>query len=260
MRRSPKRAVTASGRQVRVPAGSAVMSSGSRRNPDLTGPLGTFGWDVLPGYDTITARRSRCRSPTGGRTARSALHAVLPAVDDLVLILRCPCLSRRVTRMRLSVLREKYSAFGLTARLTARGSPRPFLGVTIKLGSRTLAMMAPEPRTGIVIVDGDGLRRGRNTVSATYSGDAALDPAATRLQLTAGIETGSRPECRLLGFVSGIAGGEQTSHVPRAGSGYAASRFASSAHAAHRSWRSLPSRRPSRSCDCLGDKAVARWF
>ena len=130
---SPKRGVTASGRQVRVPAGSAVMSSGSRRNPDLTGPLGTFGWDVLPGYDTITASRSRCRSPTAGRTARRAVHEVLPAVDDLVLILRCPCLSRRVTRMRLSVLREEYSAFGLTGRLTARGSPRPFLGVvTIK--------------------------------------------------------------------------------------------------------------------------------
>ena len=176
------RATTAHGRQVPVPAGSTIMSPGNRRNPDRSGPLGTFGWDVLPGYYRITAKREGCRAPRGGRVARSAVHQVPPAVENIVLTLRCANIRRRPVRIRLSLAREKYGTFVLRVRLTSSGARLPFLGtITLKLGSRTLASLVPSPGTGTAILDADGLRRGRNTISATYTGDAALAPAHGQL-------------------------------------------------------------------------------
>jgi hypothetical protein len=75
----------------------------------------------------------------------------------------------------------------VSARLNSSGSRLPFLGtITFKLGYRTLALMVPSPRTCLAIVDADGLRRGRNTISATYSADAALAPVHTQVKLKGG--------------------------------------------------------------------------
>ncbi len=66
-----------------VPAGSAVMSPGNRTNPQITDALGSYGWDVLPGFYDLAVTAPGCTPITS-----DSVH-VPPPVTGLTLILNC---------------------------------------------------------------------------------------------------------------------------------------------------------------------------
>jgi hypothetical protein len=172
------RADTPTGQQIKVPAGSELMSPGNRRNPDLTGLFGDFGWDVAPGYYRVTARKPGC-----GSVARTALLAIPPPITNLLLRLRCPGASRAGTRVRLHVVREGADTTVLRAgvsdaRRAGDGPPQRDLAgtVTFRIGHTTVADVALDPATDTaVLVLPRSPAHGR--FSATYSGDALFAPS-----------------------------------------------------------------------------------
>ena len=188
------RAGTARGMQLVVPNGSTIMAPSNRVNPSLSGPLGTFGWDVLPGYYEVSASRKGCTAPDGGLTQHSGVHQVPPAVDDLALTLRCRAIRRHTTRIRLTAMTGPHGSFVLRARLTSRGRRVPFLGtIAFKFGSRTLGSTTLTVGAGTAVIDGVGLRRGVNAFTASYSGDATLAPVVGRVRLSGVIKRSKRP-------------------------------------------------------------------
>jgi hypothetical protein len=86
------RADTPSGQFTAVPNGSPLMSPGNRRNPDVTGADGSFGWDVLTGYYEIRAKKPGCSDPAspGNDYVVSQPVEIPPAVSGLKLVLSCP--------------------------------------------------------------------------------------------------------------------------------------------------------------------------
>jgi hypothetical protein len=81
-----------SGSFTAVPDGSPLMSPGNRRNPDVTGADGSFGWDVLTGYYEIRAEKPGCSDPAnpGNDYVVSQPMEIPPAVSGLKLVLSCP--------------------------------------------------------------------------------------------------------------------------------------------------------------------------
>ncbi|MCA1695186.1 MAG: HYR domain-containing protein [Actinobacteria bacterium] len=86
------RSDSSSGPFTLVPAGSAVMSSVNRNNPDTTDAAGHFGWDVFPGFYKVRAEKSGCHAPgnTSELFTESNVLTIPPAVTDLHLELDCP--------------------------------------------------------------------------------------------------------------------------------------------------------------------------
>jgi hypothetical protein len=83
------RADDAGGPFVAVPDGSAIMGSGNRTNPDLTGAGGLFGWDVTAGYYKVQAEKAGCSAPGGDASVETDVLTIPPPVTDLVLVLNC---------------------------------------------------------------------------------------------------------------------------------------------------------------------------
>jgi hypothetical protein len=76
-----------------VPNGSTIMSPSNRRNPDLTGTNGDYGWNVQNNqWYKVRAKKSGCTSPTNPSIPYSESPAVYvpPAVLDLNIQLNCP--------------------------------------------------------------------------------------------------------------------------------------------------------------------------
>jgi hypothetical protein len=172
------RSDTRSGAQRRLPAGSSTMAPENRRNPDRTGLSGAFGWDVLPGYYQVTARRRGCHG-----SARTRVLAIPPPFTNLRLRLRCPGLHRTKTRVRLAVRREGPGTTVLRATVTkagrgrSRAAGRTLTGtVTFRIGRTTLSSTALDPRTGSAVLTVPRLKlHGRFT--AVYSGNALFAPS-----------------------------------------------------------------------------------
>jgi hypothetical protein len=115
---------------------------------------------------------------------RSKVHQVPPPVDDIVLTLRCRAIRRQTTHLRVSVRKGKIGTFVLQIHLSAGRSHQPLLGgITVRLGSRTVAMLAPGVKTGTAVFDGDGLRAGANRLTVSYGGDAELAPSLATLRV-----------------------------------------------------------------------------
>jgi hypothetical protein len=167
-----------------VPSGSALMSPANRRNPDHTSQLGLFGWDVMPGFYEVFASHPGCRAAgPGGRRGGSGVLTVPPAVLDLRLVLDCPHLTYRPSRISL---RATQAASGgrsiamLLARVRAgRGSPRPGPSgvVTLWRGRRLLGSAALDPRTGTATLAAP-LRGGGGKLSVRYAGDGIFAPSS----------------------------------------------------------------------------------
>ncbi len=178
------------GREVRVPAGSPLMSPSNRRNPDFTSLSGAFGWDVLPGYYQITATRPGCRATNGARTQRTPVEAVPPPVERLVLRLRCPGLKRSATETSLKAIRGPEHSLVLRVKVSAssprlrRRSRATLDGELIfRLGRHLLATRALDPRTGSAILDLPPLRPGTRTFTATFAGNADFVPSRATLRV-----------------------------------------------------------------------------
>jgi len=75
-----------------VPNGSTIMAAYNRRNPDISGEMGTFGWDVQAGTYKVRAAKAGCYLPGNPSQAyvESAALAIPPAVTNLNLVLECP--------------------------------------------------------------------------------------------------------------------------------------------------------------------------
>lgn len=76
----------------RVPDGSAIMSPDNRRNPDLTGPDGTFGWDVVAGFYVVRAEKAGCTNPADPSVGfvETPVLEIPPEVTGIDLRLDCP--------------------------------------------------------------------------------------------------------------------------------------------------------------------------
>jgi hypothetical protein len=154
------------------------MAPGNRRNPDLTGLFGNFGWDVVPGYYQVSAHKRGCRG-----TARTPVLMIPPAFTNLMLRLRCARIHRTPTRLRLRVMREKAGATVLratvarTGRARRRAANRKLTGsVTFRVGRTTLWSSPLDPRSGTAVFDVPRLKlHGR--FNATYSGNALYAPS-----------------------------------------------------------------------------------
>ncbi len=103
------------------------MSPANRRNPDHTSILGSFGWDVLPGFYRVAATHSGCQALRGKST--NALTQVLwvpPPALNLAMVLRCSHLRRANTHTTLRAQRAPMHHVVLTALTITRRSPRGF--------------------------------------------------------------------------------------------------------------------------------------
>jgi YVTN family beta-propeller protein len=158
-----------------VPNGSTVMSPANRRNPDVTGPLGLFGWDVLPGYYRISVTHPGCTSIHGEQRTMTGVLRVPPPRSGLTLTLTCKHLVRTSTRTKLTARRQRGRLLTLTAHVRGR---RPTGLVEFKHAGRLLASVPVDPRTGVATITLRG-----STVhgySASYLGSAADGPSVGR--------------------------------------------------------------------------------
>jgi hypothetical protein len=161
-----RRSESRHGRFSQVPRGSATMSPANRRNPDRTSLFGSFGWDVLPGFYTVTASHRGCRSRSDGRSAKTRTLRVPPPAVRLRLVLRCPHLQLQHTRITLHVARQAHGMLSLRARV--RGS-RPHGTVTFRRGRRVIAVVPVDPDSGeATVMIRIARRRG---FKAAYGGD-----------------------------------------------------------------------------------------
>jgi hypothetical protein len=76
---------------VQVPNGSTIMAPHNRRNPDKTGTMGDFGWDVIAGYYKVRAEKAGCVSAADPTKAFVETHVMTipPPVTNLDLRLAC---------------------------------------------------------------------------------------------------------------------------------------------------------------------------
>jgi hypothetical protein len=82
---------------------TAIMSPSNTNNPDTTGGVGQYGWDVAPGFYEVTATASGCDSTT------SPALTIPPPVVDMTLTLTCGIPTGKVslvkgTRLTLSAV------------------------------------------------------------------------------------------------------------------------------------------------------------
>ncbi len=180
------RSPTANGPQRKVPAGSAIMSPGNRRNPDHTDLLGNFGWDVVRGFYRISASHPGCRAAGNphGNTVLTKVLPIPPPITGLVLRLRCPSAARAKTTLRLSARRGLKPLPGYVLKATlghGRGVARSSLvgNVSFRARASVLGTVALDPGTGTAILDVPAPRRSWGTVVATYSGNAVIAPSRT---------------------------------------------------------------------------------
>jgi hypothetical protein len=172
------RSSTRAGHRAVVPAGSAIMSPSNRRNPDRTDVFGGFGWDVVPGYYQVTARKHGCRG-----TARTPVLAIPPPFTDLRLRLPCNGPPRSLTRLRLLLIRGGAHTTVVRAAVQSVHSPharrphqQPTGTVTFRIGHVTLASSVLDPATRTALLDVPPLVV-RGHFSATYSGNAVFAPS-----------------------------------------------------------------------------------
>ena len=155
-----------------VPNGSVIMSPGNRRNPYRSTALGLFGWDVLPGFYKVTAQHPGCTAAHGGRTARTRVLTVPPAVIDLRLVLRCPHLRRDKTRTTLRV--HKVPVDEVVLRAVVQGHHPQGL-VVFTLGGRKLGTVPVDPRDrhSALTITGKRIKG----IRARYEGDGDNAPS-----------------------------------------------------------------------------------
>jgi hypothetical protein len=166
-----------------VPTGSTVMGPGNRRNPDTTDALGSFGWDVVPGFYRVTARRPGCTARGARSVARTLTFPVPPEMTDLTLLLDCPHVRREPSRVALRVIRDPrirtvllYAHVG-GAKRGARRHPEGIVRFT--QGTRLLGSTPVDVRTGdatLPVTEG----RGHNSYRVRYLGDAHYAPSSRK--------------------------------------------------------------------------------
>jgi DNA-binding beta-propeller fold protein YncE len=157
-----------------VPNRSVVMSPANRRNPDRSSILGSFGWDVLPGFYRVTATHSGCTAPVGKRAVTHVL-TVPPPVLDLRLVLRCPHLKRAATHTTLRVRRIPMREITLTAHIRGR---HPGGVVTFLHGRQLLGVAPVDTRNATATLTIRSTRiRG---FTARYAGDGINAPSSGR--------------------------------------------------------------------------------
>jgi hypothetical protein len=157
------------------------MSPANRRNPDRTSGLGSFGWDVLPGFYRVAAQHKGCTAGHGhGRVTQTKVLTVPPAAINLNLTLRCPHLHRTPTRVSLSVKRVRRGRLGptqitLTARVHVRRGRHPLGLVAFRAGRRVLALVPVDPRRAKATLTINARHVARYT--AQYQGDGYHAPS-----------------------------------------------------------------------------------
>jgi Bacterial Ig-like domain (group 3) len=156
-----------------VPEGSTIMSPANRVNPGTTEASGAFGWDVLPGFYTITATKTGCGSET------TPVLTIPPPVSGLSLTLTCtnpPTLTATGTSVQSST---PSSSYGKPVSLTASvsGGVNPTGTVEFKEGAKTLGTAVVVH--GAATLTTATLSSGEHQISASYGGDGANAPSVS---------------------------------------------------------------------------------
>lgn len=155
---------------------STVMSPANRRNPDRTSTLGSFGWDVLPGFYRVAAKHSGCQVQRGkGASALTKVLSVPPPALNLRLVLRCLHLHRTKTHTTLGAQRAAMRHVVLTARVRGR---HPHGLVKFLAGHRKLGSVPVDTRSGRATLTIAG--RATRGFVADYEGDALNEPSSAR--------------------------------------------------------------------------------
>jgi hypothetical protein len=178
-----RRSNTRAGAQRNVPSGSTEMSPGNRSNPYHTNVLGEYGWDVLPGFYSIAASKSGCKSLHGRKVATTAVLPVPPAQTGVNLELSCRHLARGATHLRVTVGKASKSPGAtrlILATVTGAGKKRPQGTVIFRAGHALLGTVFVTVSTGRAEFQLPVAQRVRATITATYSGDGLHDPATAR--------------------------------------------------------------------------------
>ncbi|MDQ6805094.1 MAG: choice-of-anchor D domain-containing protein [Actinomycetota bacterium] len=155
---------------------SVVMSPANRRNPDRTSILGSFGWDVLPGYYRVSAKHTGCQALHGrGASALTKVLAIPPPALSISVVLRCSHLRRANTHTTLRVQRAPLRHVVLTAHVHGH---HPAGLVRFRAGRRLLSEVPVDTRNGraTLTISGDSTQG----FSAQYEGDAGNAPSSGR--------------------------------------------------------------------------------
>ncbi len=161
-----------SGSYSTVPSGSDVMSPANRTNPVTTGEDGSFGWDTLAGTYEITASDSACTN-----SATSNPETVPPPATGIDLLLDCPGITQSSTVTTLGT-DPTIAPPGQAVELTATVSGTDPTGtVTLSDGNTTLVTVPVDSSTGKASYATSALPPGLDTITASYSGDAAHAPS-----------------------------------------------------------------------------------
>ena len=166
-----------------MPNGSDLMAPSNRRNPDRTGLLGLFAWDVQPGFYRVDATHPRCAPASTDR-----LEVPPPRLH---LVIRLRCKSLRLAKTRTIVRATKQPAGGAALRATvmaARGRARPPRSkragtVTFRTGKRVIATVAIAADSGTAVVLVPARKKLGRIVTATFDGNGALARSSGRARV-----------------------------------------------------------------------------
>ncbi len=169
-----------------VPEGSPLMSPGNRRNPDVTGDDGKFGWDVLTGYYEIQAEKAGCADPSnpGNDYVVSPAMQIPPAVSGLKLVLSCPQAPTQISGVS--------SPGGQTGQPVQVGATLQGAGGK-PLASRTLTFTLPGGESCTARTDGTGTAScpltphegaGQYPLTVSFDGDWADAASSGRASFT----------------------------------------------------------------------------
>ncbi|HWF74310.1 MAG TPA: choice-of-anchor D domain-containing protein [Solirubrobacteraceae bacterium] len=155
---------------------SVVMSPANRHNPDRTSTLGSFGWDVLPGFYRVSAKHAGCRAASGrGASTLTKVLTVPPPALNLSLVLRCAHLRRAKTHVTLRAQKAPMGHVLLTARVRGR-HPRGL--VEFLAGRRVLGSVPVDTRDGRATLTITA--RSTRGFTARYQGDGLNAPSSGR--------------------------------------------------------------------------------
>lgn len=214
------RSSTKIGKQREVPRGSRLLSPSNRTNPDFTGPLGEFDWDVAPGFYQVLASHAGCRSRAGHRrTGSTPVMSVPPPRVNLAVTLRCPRLRRAATRLTLKVVSHKGVGELLEAALSYRRHRRRIAraalvgSVGFRIGAVTQRVTL-DSRHGWAIFDVPPVKA-HSRIVATFPGNGLLGASRASTRVASPALRRPRPEPRPAPSAAARRGGAPPPRCPR---------------------------------------------
>jgi uncharacterized repeat protein (TIGR01451 family) len=163
--------------------GSAVMSPGNRRNPDLTDEDGHFGWDVLAGVYRVRAEKDGCSASETGPLM------IPPPATDVVLRLDCtPPPTTTTTEQTTTQATTEQTTTQATTTAPATTTEAP-PSATTTAAAATVESLAATSDVGVVLSSPFAGHTGEPvtfTATVTNAGPDAATGVVLRVRIPAG--------------------------------------------------------------------------